>query len=329
MRGAPGPGGIATLTGSEPGGACLSVTIASSELDSQALAHKVGSIFKHRPQLAIGTRRRGRARGGGGYRRLVLMTGEGSRRTESCSPARLVSQTVSCGGVRARGGQLTRHNVTGVHGILVLDEAEAIHELDLDNLAGAMGRKVGLNIGLGSYRRGVRRQSLSAHTRRRVRDPFRATSKGEEAHQSAVGCPGRGACWTPRSWWAAGQVLLLVLVLLWSVESSGPTRYKMCEKGGRTGSEAWVSREKVNCGTPPTLVDWKGLSVVRSPRVRRCGLGTAWSLKGFGDWDGNRGGFLETGGLGKHARPETQSQKMERQSACCCWGLGSWPLGAS
>lgn len=138
-----------------------------------------------------------------------------------------------------------------------------------------MGRKVGLNIGLGSYRRGVRRQSLIVHTRRRVRDPFRETSKGEEAHQSAAGCPGRGACWTPRSWWAAGQVLLLVLVLLRSVESSGPARYKMCEKGGRTGAEAWVSREKVNCGTPPTLVDWKGLSVVRSPQS----AGAGWELE--------------------------------------------------
>lgn len=47
------------------------------------------------------------------------------------------------------GWQLTRDDITGVHGIFVLDEAEAIHELDFSDVAGAMGREVGLNIGLG------------------------------------------------------------------------------------------------------------------------------------------------------------------------------------
>ena len=40
--------------------------------------------------------------------------------------------------------------------VLVLDEAEAIHELDLRNLAGAMGVEVVLNIGLGSYNQKIR-----------------------------------------------------------------------------------------------------------------------------------------------------------------------------
>lgn len=43
----------------------------------------------------------------------------------------------------------TWNNITGVHGILVLDEAEAVHQLDLCNLSSAMGAKVGLDIGLG------------------------------------------------------------------------------------------------------------------------------------------------------------------------------------
>lgn len=44
----------------------------------------------------------------------------------------------------------TWNDITCVHGILVLDEAEAIHELDLGDFAGAMGVEVVLNVGLGS-----------------------------------------------------------------------------------------------------------------------------------------------------------------------------------
>jgi hypothetical protein len=47
-------------------------------------------------------------------------------------------------------GLRTRDDIARVHVVLVLDEAEAIHELDLGNLAGAMGVEVVLNIGLGS-----------------------------------------------------------------------------------------------------------------------------------------------------------------------------------
>ena len=46
----------------------------------------------------------------------------------------------------------TRYNIPGIHGILVLDEAKAIHELDLGDLARAVGRKVSLDIGLGGCR---------------------------------------------------------------------------------------------------------------------------------------------------------------------------------
>lgn len=44
---------------------------------------------------------------------------------------------------------LTRYDVARVHGIFVLDEAEAVHEFDFGNLASAMSRKVTLNILLG------------------------------------------------------------------------------------------------------------------------------------------------------------------------------------
>lgn len=45
----------------------------------------------------------------------------------------------------------TGYDVTCVHCIFVLDEAKAVHELDLGDLASAMGVEVVLNIGLGSY----------------------------------------------------------------------------------------------------------------------------------------------------------------------------------
>jgi len=51
----------------------------------------------------------------------------------------------------ARVGVHTWNNVARIKGVLVLDEAEAIHEFDLSNLAGAMGVEVVLNVGLGSY----------------------------------------------------------------------------------------------------------------------------------------------------------------------------------
>lgn len=50
-------------------------------------------------------------------------------------------------------GLLTWDYISGIHGILVLNETEAIHELDLGYFAGSMGSEVSLDIGLGSYRK--------------------------------------------------------------------------------------------------------------------------------------------------------------------------------
>jgi hypothetical protein len=49
----------------------------------------------------------------------------------------------------------TRDNIASIHRILVLDEAEAVHEFDLGDLSGAMGIEVGLDISLGSIAREV------------------------------------------------------------------------------------------------------------------------------------------------------------------------------
>lgn len=49
-------------------------------------------------------------------------------------------------------GRHTRDNVTGIHGILILDEAKAVHQLDLRNLTGAMGAEVFFNVLFGDYK---------------------------------------------------------------------------------------------------------------------------------------------------------------------------------
>jgi hypothetical protein len=50
---------------------------------------------------------------------------------------------------------LTRDDVTRVHCVLVLDEAKAVHELDLGDLTGAMGVEMGLDLSLGGVARKV------------------------------------------------------------------------------------------------------------------------------------------------------------------------------
>jgi len=44
----------------------------------------------------------------------------------------------------------TGNHIAGIHSILVFDESEAIHELDLGDLSGAMSVEVSLDISLGS-----------------------------------------------------------------------------------------------------------------------------------------------------------------------------------
>lgn len=53
--------------------------------------------------------------------------------------------------VRTHAKILTGYDISCIHGVLILDKAEAIHKLNLGDVAGAMGVEVVLNIGLGSY----------------------------------------------------------------------------------------------------------------------------------------------------------------------------------
>lgn len=44
---------------------------------------------------------------------------------------------------------LTRDDVTRVHSVLVFNEAETVHELDLGDFAGSVSLKMGLDFGFG------------------------------------------------------------------------------------------------------------------------------------------------------------------------------------
>lgn len=47
--------------------------------------------------------------------------------------------------------KLTWNDISCIHSIIILNETEAIHELDLNNLSGAMSSEVSFNVGLGCY----------------------------------------------------------------------------------------------------------------------------------------------------------------------------------
>lgn len=53
------------------------------------------------------------------------------------------------------GAMESRNDIARIHGVLVLDEAEAIHELDLGNLTGSVGLEVGFDVCLGGIAREV------------------------------------------------------------------------------------------------------------------------------------------------------------------------------
>lgn len=50
-----------------------------------------------------------------------------------------------------RAEELTRNDITGIHSVVVLNESETIHELDLGDVAGAMGLEMILDIFFGDW----------------------------------------------------------------------------------------------------------------------------------------------------------------------------------
>lgn len=52
--------------------------------------------------------------------------------------------------MRLESEEHTRHDIARIHGILVLNKAEAVHELDFGDLASSMGGEMLLNVTLSS-----------------------------------------------------------------------------------------------------------------------------------------------------------------------------------
>jgi hypothetical protein len=186
VRGAARPGRSAAILGVS---AAFTVASAARELDREALSHEIGTILCM--PLA-------RDSGGDVSGRPGIPEWIGPQRTESCGKSCAVSKrsSPSRSSRRRTDGELTWDNVPGIHGILIFNKAEAIHEFDLGDLAGAMGRKVSLNIGFcgcgGCQHRRVN------HRRRRERGreiagPWKAT------HHAGASCPGRGGSTRPQS----------------------------------------------------------------------------------------------------------------------------------
>lgn len=110
--------------------AVVLATRTTGELNNQTLAHKVGSI----------------------YAGWVSTDSRVRHGRESSNVRKAVAVALALVATIKMGRRLTRNDVSRIHGILVLDEAEAIHELDLGDLASAMGSEVAFNIGLGGCR---------------------------------------------------------------------------------------------------------------------------------------------------------------------------------
>jgi hypothetical protein len=103
---------------------------------------------------------------------------------------------------------LTRNNIAGIHGVLVFDETEAVHQLDLGDVASTMGRKMGLDIGLGdcqyqlaTTRRRNNMTQLKLPSQRSQGDTKAAENlQGTKAYLLWAGCPGRVGSPIPQSW---------------------------------------------------------------------------------------------------------------------------------
>jgi len=105
---------------------------AAGELNYQAFAHEIGTILK----LKLDGKPRIRAIPGPCYVRNAIVN-VSEIHVKICEPSR------------------TWNHIASIHGILVFDEAKAIHKLDLGNFTGSMSLEVRLNVGLGRATRKV------------------------------------------------------------------------------------------------------------------------------------------------------------------------------
>lgn len=133
--------------------AALSVSSSTGKLDGEAFSHKVGSIciVQSRVSLEQSERRQSiggeeRWRSGKDGRAMDI------RKAVHGEEERAIGQYNRSCGNSILGARLRRtwNDVASVHSILILDESETVHKLHFGNLSGAVGRKVSLDIGLGS-----------------------------------------------------------------------------------------------------------------------------------------------------------------------------------
>lgn len=101
-------------------------------------------------------------------------------------------------------GIITRNYISGIHGILVLDESKAVHELDLLDCTGAMSGEMGLNVSLGGYDKiSIVRISDSASMRGSCcscSEIIVAEDGNVCSYHRAGGCPSRASWRTPPSY---------------------------------------------------------------------------------------------------------------------------------
>jgi len=138
----------------------LTMAVPTRKLDCQTLSHEIGTIF-NKLAAPLYQFRRDASKSLGYFRRYGAMARQWDVR--KARRAKLVEAGTDAGVATA----LTRNNVTSIQRILVLDEAEATHKLDLGDLSGAMFGKVGLNIGLGGCSSGL---SVSGDSIRLIQD---------------------------------------------------------------------------------------------------------------------------------------------------------------
>ena len=192
------PRSSALVAGTSGGG--FTVPRAPGELDGESLAHEFRSVFFLVARVLVT-----------GNASLLVQGGEGPRMVQDIRKAtrqpdvsivsnhdpfkRLQEQSL---------WSLTGHDISRIHGILVLDESEAIHELDLGDLAGAMCSKVRLDVG---FRRCTASHRLAnipfpmalAQPRSLVRPSCAQLGPRKRAHHCGAGCPDRGEWPRPRS----------------------------------------------------------------------------------------------------------------------------------
>lgn len=146
MRRATRPGSTVPVMG--VASARLAVAVAAGELDSETFTHEVRSILDTplagEPVIRKAKKRSNPPRAGLNVRKA------GSATRQQTTAAGKKNRQHELG--RSASWKLTWDDVPGIHGVLVLDETEPIHELDLGDLARPMGREVSLDIGLGSWR---------------------------------------------------------------------------------------------------------------------------------------------------------------------------------